>query len=151
MIKKSKSIIVLAVIAGIGIILILFGSISIRDSTNNEKVLDHIEYTSQLENKIESFLLSIEGIKKVDVIITLDTSNEHVYAQNQSTYDFLTINSNNGESPVYITEIYPTVRGVAISCTGGDRDDVKMKITKLVSAYLGISSNRIEIVPIKQS
>ena len=149
MIKKNKSILILAVIAGFGIILILFGSISIRDSTNAVEALDPIAYTNQLEAKIESFLLSIDGIKKANVIITLDTSNEHVYAQNQSTYDFLTINSSNGESPVYITEIYPTVRGIAISCTGGDRDDVKMKITKLVSAYLGISSNRIEIVPIK--
>ena len=44
--------------------------------------------------------------------------------------------------------IYPSIRGVAISCTNGDNDEVKNRINKLVSAYLGIPSNRIEIVSI---
>ena len=149
MLKKNKALIILVIVSAVGLLLLLFSNTNIRDSTKEADVLDCAAYTKELENKIENFLLSIEGIKKAEVIITLDTSNEHVYAQNQSTYDFLTINSDNGESPVYITEIYPTVRGIAISCTNGDNDDVKMKITKLISAYLGISSNRIEIVPIK--
>ena len=149
MIKKNKGIITIAALAVIGVMLILFSSISVRDTTENEAVISYENYTKSLESKIESFLLSIEGIKKAQVIVTLDTSNEHVYAQNQSTYDFLTVNSNGGESPVHITDIYPTVRGIAISCTNGGSDQVKMRITKLISAYLGISSNRIEIVSIK--
>ena len=40
-------------------------------------------------------------------------------------------------------------RGVAIACTNGNDDRVKMQLTKLISAYLGISSNRIEIIGIK--
>ena len=150
MIKKNKRIIIVAALAALGIMLILLSSITVRDSTEDESSLSYEEYTSQLERKIEEFLLSINGIKKARVIVTLDTSNEHVYAQNQSTYDFLTINSSSGESPVHITDIYPTVRGIAISCTNGDSGEVKMQITKLISAYLGISSNRIEIVSIKQ-
>lgn len=149
MIKKNKSVIIIGAVAIIGIMLILFSSINIRDSTKEENGIIYEEYTTQLEKKIESFLLSVDGIKNVKVIVTLDTSNEHVYAQNQSTYDFLTINSNSGETPVHITDIYPTVRGIAISCTNGEDDYTKMKITKLISAYLGISSNRIEIVSIK--
>ncbi len=149
MLKKNKSIIAIGALAVLGIMLIALSSISVRDSTTGDDSLSYEEYTSQLEKKIEDFLLSINGIKKARVVVTLDTSNEHVYAQNQSTYDFLTINSNNGESPVHITDIYPTVRGIAISCTDGDNNEVRMRITKLISAYLGISSNRIEIVSIK--
>ena len=148
MIKKNKSIIIIGAICALGIMLILLGSINIRDSTVKEEISYEL-YTTELEKKIESFLLSIEGIKKAQVIVTLDTSNEHVYAQNQSTFDFLTINSGNGESPVHITDIYPTVRGIAISCTNGNSDETRMRITKLISAYLGISTNRIEIVAIK--
>ena len=151
MLKKNKSIIAIGAICALGIMLILLGSINIRDSTENGETVNYEAYTADLESKIESFLLSIDGIKKAEVIVTLDTSSEHVYAQNQSTYDFLTINSNNGESPVHITDIYPTVRGIAISCTNGNSDEIKMRITKLISAYLGISTNRIEIVAIKQS
>ena len=149
MIKKSKSIITIGAIGVIGIALILLSSITIRDSTNQTNSLNYDEYTSTLEKKIEDFLLSINGIYKAKVIITLETSSEQVYAQNQSTYDFLTISSNDGEYPVHITEIYPTIRGIAISCTNGDKDETKMRLTKLLSAYLGISSNRIEIVSIK--
>jgi len=149
MLKKNKRIIAIGAIAVFGVVLIALSSISVRDSTTSDTTLSYEEYTTELEKKIEGFLLSINGIKKARVIVTLDTSNEHVYAQNQSTYDFLTISSGNSESPVHITDIYPTVRGIAISCTDGDNNEVKMRITKLVSAYLGISSNRIEIVSIK--
>ena len=150
MIKKNKSIIIIGACALLGVLLIILSGFFTEKSTADTDSLSYEEYTSELERKIENFLLSIKGIKKAHVVVTLDTSNEHVYAQNQSTYDFFTINSNNGESPVHITDIYPTVRGIAISCTDGDNSDVKMRITKLISAYLGISTNRIEIVSIKQ-
>lgn len=149
MLKKHKNILIIAALSLAGILLITLSSFNIRDSTESTNEIDYQSYTLSLEKKIKDFLLSIEGIRRAEVIITLDTSNENVYAQNQSTYDFLTINTDNGESPVYITQIYPTVRGIAISCTNGGNMEVKMKITKLISAYLGISSSRIEIVPIK--
>ena len=150
MIKKNKGIIAIGVVAILGVLLITVSSLFSKDTAKDTDNLSYEEYTNELEKKIESFLLSIQGIKKARVVVTLDTSNEHVYAQNQSTYDFLTINSSDGETPVHITDIYPTVRGIAISCTDGDVSEVKMRITKLISAYLGISSNRIEIVSIKQ-
>ena len=146
--KKYKNKIVIGILASLGVVLIIISSFN---ATKNNKESDFIydEYTKELEKKLEDFLLSIEGIEKAEVIITLDTSSEQVYAQNQSTYDFLTINNGSGESPVNITEIYPTVRGVAIACTNGGNDETRMRLTKLISAYLGISSNRIEIVSIK--
>lgn len=148
MIKSKKRIFYISLVAIVGVVLIILGSINL-EGDNNEEKLDVSSYTKELENKIEAFLLTVDGINKANVIITLDSSNEKVYAQNQSTYDFLTINTDGSESPVYITEIYPTIRGIAISCTNGESDQVKMKITKLISAYLGISANRIEIVGIK--
>lgn len=146
---KNKKIIVIIALAAIGIILIFAGNQFQNDQKKQTESIDYKSYTKELEKKLEEFLLSIEGINKANVIITLDNASEQVYAQNQTTYDFLTINSENGESPVYITEIYPMVRGVAIACTNGNNDDVKVMVTKLITAYLGISSNRIEIVGIK--
>lgn len=147
MIKKHKNKIVIASIAILGILLIILGSINTNKERKEE--FKYEEYTENLEKKIEKFLLNVDGINKVEVIVTLDTSSEQVYAQNQSNYDFITIDSKNGESPVNITEIYPTVRGVAVACTNGSNPTVKMEVTKLISSYLGISSNRIEIVEIK--
>lgn len=147
--KNKKSLAIVIITAILGILLIVFGSINANTEESSSEKIDYKSYTNELEKKLESFLLSIDGINKAEVIVTLENSSEQVYAQNQTTYDFLTITSDKGESPVYITEIYPIVRGVAISCTNGGDDEVKMKINRLISAYLGISSNRIEIVEIK--
>lgn len=146
---KKKTVILIAVMALLGVILII---VSNSISTGNDKPdeLDYDEYTDYLEKKLENFILKVEGIRDVNVILTLDTSSEQIYAQNQSNYDFLTISSGKGESPVKVTEIFTTIRGVAVACTNGNNDEVKMRLTRLISAYLGISSNRIEIVNIKQ-
>ncbi|MBQ8545908.1 MAG: hypothetical protein IJ437_03080 [Clostridia bacterium] len=147
MLKKHKSKIIIISVLTIGLILILFGTF--KSTEKDKEVTNDFScelYTSELEEKIEQFLLNVDGIRNVNVIVTLDTSGEQVYAQNEGSYDFLTITSNGKQSPVYIGEIYPNVRGVAIACTNGSQDEVKNKITRLISAYLGISSNRIEIV-----
>lgn len=145
MLKKYKYVFIVAGLVILGIILIFTSSL-FEKSSKSEPDFSYELYTSELEEKIEDFLLGVNGIKNVDVIVTLDTSSEKVYAQNQSTLDFITINSGTSKTPVYIAEIYPTVRGIAVSCTNGDNDAVKTKLTRLLSAYLGISSNRIEIV-----
>lgn len=147
MIKKHKNKIIIILLSLIGIALILFSTFKDKFKSNNTTNDFSCElYTETLEKKIENFLLNVDGIKNVSVVITLDSSTEKQYAKNESTLDFITISQGGKSEPVYIGEIYPYVRGVAISCTGGESDEVKIKITKLISAYLGISTNRIEIV-----
>ena len=127
----------------IGVLLLVFSSAKLSDKKTDE--FSVITYTKELEKKLEGFLKSVEGINKVEVIITLECSNEHVYAKNESSYDYII--SSNGNL-VEITEVFPVVRGVAIACTNGSNDIVQKEITELVSSYLGISSNRIKIVSI---
>lgn len=141
--KKYKNKIIVFSLAIIGILLILLSSFDFSYKKHNDNFASL--YTEMLENKIEDFLKKVEGIKEVKAIVTLDTSEEKVYAQNSSGLDYILTNDG---SPISITEIYPTVRGVAIACTNGDSDKIKMKITEIISAYLGISSNRIKIVSI---
>ncbi|MBE6662930.1 MAG: hypothetical protein E7602_00330 [Ruminococcaceae bacterium] len=144
-IKKHKSKIIIITILALGLILILFSSFKGKNEVALKKEEFSCEdYTKMLEEKLENFILNIEGIKNVNVIITLDTSGGEIYTKNSSSLNFSSITNNT--SPVYVGEIYPSVRGVAIACTNGSSDETKNKITKLVSAYLGISSNRIEIV-----
>ena len=143
MFKKYKSKIIIFSLAIAGILLIVFSSYESSDKKSN--ISSASLYTEAIENKIEDFLKSVDGINKVKAIVTLDTSEETVYAQNSNGLDYILTNDG---SPISVTEIYPTVRGVAIACTNGDNDEVRMKITELISAYLGIPSNRIKIVSI---
>ncbi|MBO5021276.1 MAG: hypothetical protein J6D52_11485 [Clostridia bacterium] len=149
MISKHKNKIIIISIAVIGVALILLGSFDFGKDTSSYQEFQYEKYTEEIEDKLEKFLLTVNGITKARVIITLDTSYEQVLAQNQSNTNLFTISSGGSQLPVSITELTPAIRGVAISCTNGDNGDVKMKITKIVSAYLGIPSNRIEIVSIR--
>ena len=127
--------------------LILIGTFSKNKSVpDTSQGFSYGAYTSELEEKIEKFLLKVDGIKNAEVILTLDTSSEKIYTQDKAGFDLLSSSSSNGQGLVCVSETYPVVRGIAISCTNGDDDVVRMKITRLISAYLGISSNRIEIV-----
>ena len=148
MFKKYKNKIIISSLVIIGIILILIGTFSKKTSSSQDD-FDAELYTEKLEKKIEDFLKTVDGISRVEVIVTLESSKEDVYAQNQSTFDYLIIDSSNGKSGVKISEIYPTVRGIAIACTNGDDPTVQYKITEIISKYLGISSNKIKIVSIK--
>lgn len=148
MFKKHKNKIIISSLVIIGVILILVGSIS-KKSTSSKDDFDAELYTEKLEKKIEEFLKNVNGINRVEVIVTLESSKEDIYAQNQATFDYLIIDSSNGKSGVKISEIYPTVRGIAIACTNGDDPTMQYKITEIISKYLGISSNKIKIVAIK--
>lgn len=144
MLKKHKSKIIISLLAVFGIVLILLGSTGFRAEKSSNS-FSPSTYTAELEKKLESFLKNVDGIDNVDVIVTLDISNERVYAKNEGSYDYIL--SSSGD-PISIAEIYPYVRGVAIACTNGQSDNVKKEITELISCYLGISTNRIKIVPI---
>ncbi len=113
-------------------------------------------YTEFLEEKIQKLCLGITGIYKAEVLLTLDTSSEYVYAANSSevnetdrtsvTKDYLIIDNSDGDGEtVMVSEIYPRIRGVAVVCTGGDSSEVQQKVTELLGAALGLSSARIKV------
>ena len=119
----------------------------IKNQKNDEittKNFSFEEYTNELEEKIERFLLNVEGIKNVEVIVTLNSSGEQVYGENNGSLSLLGSSDNKNQN--VLIETYPDVRGVAIACTGGSSDEIRNRITRLISAYLGISTNRIEII-----
>ena len=93
----------------------------------------------------------VATIEPCSVLVTRDSGSEYVYAANteesegSGTREYLIVSGENGGEPVRVTEICPKVRGVAVVCTNGDRADVKEKITTLLSAALGIPTNRIRV------
>lgn len=118
--------------------MIILSTFKEKKESNKESELTYKTYTNEIEEKIENFLLNVDGIRNVNVIVTLDSIN----TTSNSDNSLLNITNNRDNSHYF----YPTVRGVAIACTNGDNDEIKNKITRLVSSYLGIPTNRIEIV-----
>lgn len=154
---KSK---LIPLIGGIvGILLIVFGGIipsgESKKNTREEGYYEVSFYTETLEKKIESLCMSISGITEAEVLLTLDCSTEYVYAQNKQksgsegsesyTTDYLILNQGEKDNAVLLMEVYPKIRGIAVVCTGGNDAVVQQTVIDLLSAALGVSTNRIKV------
>ena len=149
---KGKKLLIIIAGAALGVFLIAYRPASTSGVSSEEDGLEKIGfYTETLEKRIEDLCRSSAGISDVSVLLTLDSGSEYVYAANTEgsegtgTREYLIVAGENGGEPVRVTEIFPKVRGVAVVCTNGDRADVKEKITTLLSAALGIPTNRIRV------
>lgn len=145
----------------IGIVLIFFSEVDLNKKEEKEIVneITDDEYCSQLENKIESFIENIDGAGKTEVIITLSETTEYIYAKdgkevkksneknddNTLENNYVIIKNNNNNSGLLIKTIEPKIRGVAVSCEGGDKTEVQQAIYSAVGALLNINTSRISI------
>lgn len=132
-----------------GLFLLICGN-SLFPENKAEEEPEMIQYyTEFLEKRIEKLCTSVEGVREAEVLLTLENNREYVYAVNGASdgqaLEYVIINRGEGEEAVLLTEICPQVRGVAVVCTGGHLPAVKQTIIKLLSASLGISSNRIHV------
>ena len=104
-------------------------------------------YTEDLEERIEELCRQIHGIGEVHVLVTLEGGCEYVYAENMagSSRSYIMRADGEGESPVFVQEIYPRIRGIAVVCTKGEDSAVRLAVTQLLSAAFDIPSSRIYV------
>lgn len=147
-----------AVLPFLGIILAIF--IFFGDSASSSKTSQTIStqakydsnelktYTEVMENKIQSFLNEINGISDVSVILTVESSNETVYATQGVNSDYVIIKDAKGnENAIPLTEISAKIRGIAVVCDYSGDEKLKMTVIELLSAVFDVGSNRISILP----
>ena len=91
------------------------------------------DYAGYLEERTRELCLSIDGVEEVAVFLTLDEAREE--------------SGMFGETK---TGAAPAVRGIAVVCTGGESHRVRATVTDLLSAALGISSNRISVAGVSE-
>ena len=131
------------------------------------------DYISQLEQKTEDLLSQVEGAGSVDVMITLSSGGEAVYAQEnkKSTSEteesasqgdsrgivsqteentVVTVNNSDGStSPVVIKEMTAEISGIVIVAEGGDNVIVKDSLIRAAQALFGVSANKVEVFKMK--
>jgi stage III sporulation protein AG len=163
----SKNILIIIGVLGIALIF-LADLFSPKASTTNQISVnsDSNQYITDNEKKLKKFIEEIEGAGKCEVMITLDSGSEYIYATekrvNQNTVKDKSTNgesneiredienktivlndSNGGEKPLIIKEIQPKIKGVAIICEGGDRALVKNRIIEVVTSLLDVPTNKV--------
>ena len=134
----------------LGLVLILWGGTAARDTDkerndDTESYFSVRFYTEDLEERIEELCKQLHGIGEVHVLVTLEGGSEYVYAENisGSSRSYLLTAEEEGESPVFVQQIYPRIRGIAVVCSRGDDSAVRLAVTQLLSAAFDIPSSRI--------
>jgi len=137
---------------GLGVMLLVIGNTEVGAPAAEDSQYVVQYYTAMLEERIADLCKSVSGVTEASVLLTLDSGSEYVYARNAANagsaseaWDYVIITQGEGEKPVMLSEIYPKVRGVAVVCTGGNSAKIQQIITELLTASLGISSNRIKV------
>lgn len=125
------------------------------------------EYTKTLEKKLTSLLGGIEGVGKAQVMVTLESSAQMIYAtedkvqtehmQDVSGEDkkkeqvsdntqssLVLVDRGSGQKqPLIKTQVEPTVKGVVVVCPGADSKVVTARIVDAVTTALGIGANKV--------
>lgn len=116
------------------------------------------EYAQQLETRLAALIRSIEGAGKTQVLVTLRTGEETVWARDdrmdseadtsrvQSEQSYVLVRSGSDETGLQLKTITPTVQGVAVVCEGADDPQVQHRITQTVTAALGIGAGHVSVV-----
>ncbi len=119
---------------------------------------DLVLYRRQMEEELVELLRQVEGVGRVEVMITLKASNEKVTLKdNTDKGDSLTEetvlieDSDRNSSPYVLQEKEPELEGVVVVCEGGDDASVKREITGAVSALFQIESHKIKVMKSKEA
>ncbi|MBQ7858814.1 MAG: stage III sporulation protein AG [Faecalibacterium sp.] len=120
-----------------------------ESSASGEQLL----YEQQLEQRLEQLLGQMAGVGQVQVMVTLSSSEQAVFATDTSYtgsgeahQDHVLLS--NGTA-LQQTTLVPAVNGVAVICQGGGEITVIARITEVLAALLDISTNRISVQQMK--
>lgn len=133
---------------------------------------DWENYRKDIEERLETMLANVEGVGKVQVMVTLADNGELVVEkdvpQTQSTVDESDSNGGNrktkestwqestvyleqnGESvPYVVKEMVPDIEGICVICQGGGDGTVAKNISEAVQALFSIEIHKIKVMKMK--
>jgi len=148
--KKSRYVLIVLA-AGILLMAIPIGTKKEKEQTNESFSLDGTE------QRMEEVLGKIDGVGRVDVMLTLKSSSQLTLAQDQNDTrrqeeekkqsEVLTINRGSGYQDVVVTEeIYPIFRGAVVVCEGAQNSSVRLQVMETVAVLTGLGSDKISVV-----
>lgn len=142
----------------------------IENPPHSETSNDKEDYTAGLEERLKKILSKVEGIGKVEVMITLKSSKERItlkdrpYTQEsmkemdgeggsresssvEQEDSTVIVSSGSGESlPYVIKEIEPEVAGVVVISEGGGNPVIKAEIMEAVQVLFNVPIHKIKVM-----
>lgn len=139
--KSPRGIHILVAAGIVGILLMLLSELLPEgEKGQSDPLQDAAEMTDQLEQRLERIVAGIEGTGRCRVMVTLENGVKYVYADSGGS------GLSRQEQGLLVTELQPTVKGVAVVCEGGNDEAVRRRVTDAVTAVLHITANRVCVV-----
>ena len=144
------------------VLLVLFLGIALMkfpvvDKAQAGEVPMPVETEPNLQNNLEEILGRIEGVGKVQVLLTVATSEEKIYQSDEYISgdgsvrrDTVIITDDTREEMGLIRTITPpTYLGAIIVCQGADNARVHLAVVQAVAGVTGIGTDRIIVLKMK--
>lgn len=160
--KKPLFLKAAAAVGAVMIIIILFTDISDDDTkkrSSEEKCQIGFAsaelYEDETESRLKAILNEIEGVGKAEVLLTINSTEEYVYAETvkngaSQTENGYVIIDKGSEKEALVKKINnPSISGVVIVCEGGDDPKVCERLYKAVSTALNIPTSKIYVAEMK--
>lgn len=131
------------------------------------------DYEQAYESQLRDLLRKIVGVGEVEVMVTIESTEETVVEKNEKDTQQITNEKDNqgatrtisevtrsgevvlyqvsgNQSPIVVKTIKPKIRGVVVVANGAENVTVKKLISEAVERGLDVPPHRISIVPRKQ-
>lgn len=158
--RADKRLLIIVVIGFVGIILLAASELKPKEKekpAETEKTADASQYEISLETRLAELISSIDGAGRTNVMITLDSGDENVYATEdkggEKNYErsYVVVKQDGDENGILLKVAEPEIRGVAVVCEGAGSAEVRQEIINTVTAVLNIGTNRVNISKMKNS
>lgn len=176
LIKPENRIKLIVIIGVVGILLILLSEMipkkqEQQTSAKGTAVMSDMEYIQYIEGRIKKMVEGIDGAGVSDVVLTLESSAEFIYAKEEKTtadktkdstnsgeertqertgneYKLIVVDTGSGKKEALIsTTVQPKIKGVVVVCEGGGSIVVKERVINAVTTVLDISTTKVCVLP----
>lgn len=127
------------------------------------------KYRKELEEQLEEILSRMAGVGKVEVMITMKSSQEYIVekdsnynkrnttekdasggqreiSQSEGSYTTIYDGERKDGEPFVVKTIYPSVEGVLVVAEGADSGRINNSISEIAKALFGIEAHKVKIV-----
>ncbi len=153
--KARKAVLVVGLVL---IALLLISTFSDGDSADEPvETVDISQQEEHLEQRLCRIVGEIDGVSDPVVMLTLDSSEQHVYAGDEvsstssdsggstTRSEYSVVLGGSSRQPLETSVILPRVRGVAVICGGAQDPQVRERVVNAVAGVLDISTSRIYV------
>ena len=144
-----------------------------KSNMDDAYIDESMEYCLALETRIEEILSAMDGVGKVQAMVTVSASREMIVEKdepinrstvtetdasggsrstNESSYEYETIYETDSEGnkiPYVVKQIEPEIQGITVVAQGGGNALVQKNISDVLEALFHLEAHKIKVVKMK--